>query len=121
LSQEQIDASERDGFVFPIDVLSHEEAQSHRRELEAWEAQRGALIDSPGFQGFGLLHLSREEIERGFPEFSVHREHCRFYNCTHQHEPNCGVLAAIARKEINPARHALYLRLIQAKDDHESY
>lgn len=81
----------------------------------------GDLIDSPGFQGFGLLHLSREEIERGFPEFSAHRENCRFYNCTHQHEPNCGVLAALARKEINPARHALYLRLIQAKDDHESY
>jgi ribosome biogenesis GTPase / thiamine phosphate phosphatase len=81
----------------------------------------GDLIDSPGFQGFGLLHLSREEIERGFPEFSEHREHCRFYNCTHQHEPGCGVLAAMARKEIHPARHALYVRLIQAKDDHESF
>jgi len=81
----------------------------------------GDLIDSPGFQGFGLLHLSREEIERGFPEFSAHREHCRFYNCTHQHEPGCGVLAALARQEINPARHALYVRLVQAKDDHESY
>jgi hypothetical protein len=47
LSQEQIDAYERDGFVFPIDVLSRDEVQSHRRELEAWEAQRGALIDFP--------------------------------------------------------------------------
>lgn len=81
----------------------------------------GDLIDSPGFQGFGLLHLSREEIERGFPEFSAHREHCRFYNCTHQHEPGCGVLAALARQDIDPARHALYVRLVQAKDDHESY
>jgi len=81
----------------------------------------GDLIDSPGFQGFGLLHLSREEIERGFPEFSEHREHCRFYNCTHQHEPGCGVLAALAREDIHPARHALYVRLVQAKDEHESY
>lgn len=81
----------------------------------------GDLIDSPGFQGFGLLHLSREEIERGFPEFSAHREHCRFYNCTHQHEPGCGILAALARQEIHPARHALYVRLVQAKDDHKSF
>jgi ribosome biogenesis GTPase len=81
----------------------------------------GDLIDSPGFQGFGLLHLNREDIERGFPEFSAHREHCRFYNCTHQHEPGCGVLAALDRKEIHPARHALYVRLVQAKDDHESF
>ena len=81
----------------------------------------GDLIDSPGFQGFGLLHLSREEIERGFPEFSVHRANCRFYNCSHQHEPDCGVLSALARQEIHPARHALYVRLTQAKDDHESF
>jgi ribosome biogenesis GTPase len=81
----------------------------------------GELIDSPGFQGFGLLHLSREEIEQGFPEFSPHIPACRFYNCTHQHEPNCGVLAALERGEINAARHALYLRLIEAKASHDSH
>lgn len=81
----------------------------------------GDLIDSPGFQGFGLLHLSREEIERGFPEFSEHIAQCKFYNCTHQHEPGCGVLAALSRQEIDAARHALYVRLLDAKTAHESY
>jgi len=75
----------------------------------------GDLIDSPGFQAFGLLHLSREEIERGFPEFSPYLSSCRFYNCTHQHEPGCGVLEALTRKDINPARHSLYVRLVAAK------
>ena len=83
--------------------------------------QGGDLIDSPGFQGFGLLHLSREDIERGFPEFTEHIAQCRFYNCTHQHEPGCGVLAALARQEIEAARHALYVRLLDAKTAHESY
>ncbi len=81
----------------------------------------GDLIDSPGFQGFGLLHLSREEIERGFPEFTEHIAQCKFYNCTHQHEPGCGVLAALSRQEIDAARHALYVRLLDAKTAHESY
>jgi len=81
----------------------------------------GDLIDSPGFQGFGLLHLSREEIERGFPEFTEHIAQCKFYNCTHQHEPGCGVLAALSRQEIHAARHALYVRLLDAKTAHESY
>lgn len=81
----------------------------------------GDLIDSPGFQGFGLLHLTREDIERGFPEFGPYVPECRFYNCTHQHEPNCGVLAALGRKEINAARHALYIRLVEAKAAHDSY
>ena len=83
--------------------------------------QGGDLIDSPGFQGFGLLHLSREDIERGFPEFTEHIAQCRFYNCSHQHEPGCGVLAALARQEIDAARHALYVRLLDAKTAHESY
>ncbi|HBI82432.1 ribosome small subunit-dependent GTPase A [Orrella sp. NBD-18] len=81
----------------------------------------GDLIDSPGFQAFGLLHLTREEIERGFPEFRDHVAKCRFYNCTHQHEPSCGILAALERHEIDAARHALYVRLIQAKAAHDSY
>lgn len=73
----------------------------------------GDLIDSPGFQAFGLQHLSREEIERGFPEFAPYAAQCRFYNCTHQHEPGCGVLQALADKQIDPARHALYIRILQ--------
>lgn len=76
---------------------------------------RGQLIDSPGVQSFGLAHLSGQEIEAGFPEFTAHREHCRFYNCTHQHEPNCGVLTALAHGEVDAGRHALYRRLLLEK------
>jgi ribosome biogenesis GTPase len=72
----------------------------------------GDLIDSPGFQAFGLQHLSLHEIEQGFPEFADAIAHCRFYNCTHRHEPGCGVLAAVARGDIMPARHALYQRIL---------
>ncbi|HEX7385855.1 MAG TPA: ribosome small subunit-dependent GTPase A [Castellaniella sp.] len=72
----------------------------------------GDLIDSPGFQAFGLQHLSLHDIEQGFPEFAEAIHHCRFYNCTHRHEPGCGVLAAVARGEITAARHALYQRIL---------
>lgn len=73
----------------------------------------GNLIDSPGFQAFGLQHLTREDIARGFPEFTEHIEHCRFYNCTHRHEPGCGVTAALADGRINGLRHALYVRILE--------
>lgn len=72
----------------------------------------GDLIDSPGFQAFGLQHLTQHEIEQGFPEFTRAIADCRFYNCTHRHEPGCGVLAAMARGEITPERHALYQRIV---------
>lgn len=81
----------------------------------------GELIDSPGFQAFGLQHLGPQDIEHGFPEFASAVAQCRFYNCTHQHEPGCGVLAALARGEISAQRHALYLRILAENEAARRY
>jgi len=81
----------------------------------------GELIDSPGFQAFGLYHLTPEDILLGFPEFKNSIAHCRFYNCSHRHEPGCGVLAALERGEIAAERHALYERLLAENEAHNSY
>jgi ribosome biogenesis GTPase / thiamine phosphate phosphatase len=75
-------------------------------------ADGGALIDSPGFQEFGLYHLTEGELERGFPEFRPRLAGCRFYNCRHLHEPGCAILEAVARGEIAPSRHMLYAQLV---------
>lgn len=76
----------------------------------------GALIDSPGFQEFGLHHLSEGMLERAFGEFQPFLAGCRFYNCRHLHEPGCAVLAALKRGEIAPARHSLYMQLLAEKE-----
>lgn len=47
LTESQVNAYESDGFVFPIDVLSDDEVRRYRKELEDWEAERGAPIDFP--------------------------------------------------------------------------
>ena len=47
LSPEQVAAYERDGFVFPVDVLHPDEVRALREELESWEQERGAPIDFP--------------------------------------------------------------------------
>lgn len=75
--------------------------------------QPGQLIDSPGFQNFGLNHLSPLQIVQGFPAFAPYIEHCRFYNCTHQHEPGCGVLAALQSGALPALLHSMYLRILQ--------
>ncbi|MHA7151582.1 ribosome small subunit-dependent GTPase A [Burkholderia pseudomallei] len=72
----------------------------------------GALIDSPGFQEFGLYHLTEGRLERAFPEFQPLLAHCRFYNCHHLHEPGCAILEALADGRIAPTRHALYAQLV---------
>jgi ribosome biogenesis GTPase len=72
----------------------------------------GALIDSPGFQEFGLHHLTEGKLERAFPEFRPLLPNCRFYNCHHLQEPGCAILEAVADGRIAPARHALYAQLV---------
>jgi ectoine hydroxylase-related dioxygenase (phytanoyl-CoA dioxygenase family) len=47
LSPGQVEAYERDGFVFPVDVLTSHEVKELRGELQSWEKARGALIDFP--------------------------------------------------------------------------
>lgn len=56
------------------------------------------VIDTPGFQRFGIAHLSQDQVAETFPEWSIlqKRQTCRFYNCRHSHEPGCGVKAGIA-------------------------
>jgi ribosome biogenesis GTPase len=81
----------------------------------------GDLIDSPGFQAFGLSHMTQEDIAHGFPDFRKAVESCRFYNCTHRHEPGCGVLAAIEAGSIHPERHALYQRLLAEHENKPRY
>jgi ribosome biogenesis GTPase len=76
----------------------------------------GDLIDSPGFQAFGLQHLSTDDIVAGFPEFQPGLAACRFYNCRHRHEPNCGVRALLNENRIDPDRYALYARLVAEHD-----
>lgn len=71
-----------------------------------------AIIDSPGFQEFGLYHLTEGMLERAFRDFAPHLGNCKFYNCHHLTEPGCAVLAALDRGEIAPLRHALYQQLV---------
>jgi ribosome biogenesis GTPase len=72
----------------------------------------GSLIDSPGFQEFGLHHLSEGQLERSFADFRPFLGKCRFYNCRHLQEPGCAILEAIAEGKIRPARHQLYAQLV---------
>jgi ribosome biogenesis GTPase len=67
-----------------------------------------ALIDSPGFQEFGLRHIAAPDLARLMPDVARHLGHCRFYNCTHRQEPGCGVVQAAERGDIAPSRCRIY-------------
>lgn len=79
--------------------------------------QRGALIDSPGFQEFGLRQIEPMQLAGLMPDIAAVLGHCRFYNCSHRHEPGCGVRDALARGEIAESRWRIYGELFGELSD----
>jgi ribosome biogenesis GTPase len=73
---------------------------------------KAAVIDSPGFQEFGLYHLSEGMLERAFRDFRPYLGGCKFYNCRHLSEPQCAVLDAVRGGHIARMRHELYAQLL---------
>ncbi len=70
--------------------------------------RKTGLIDSPGFQEFGVHHIDAMQLAAYMPDFKPHVANCKFYNCTHLHEPACGVQDAVAAGDISPSRYKLY-------------
>lgn len=91
----------------------------HTTSATTWywiDAERtSALIDSPGFQEFGLQHIDPAGLAACMPDIRQAASGCRFYNCTHMHEPGCGVIAAVQAQQdaiaIDPDRYRIYREL----------
>jgi ribosome biogenesis GTPase len=76
----------------------------------------GDIIDTPGFQAFGLAHLGIEALAAAMPDFAPYLGRCRFNDCRHVNEPDCAVRAAVAAGAIDVDRHAFYAGLL-AEDE----
>ena len=91
----------------------------HTTTSTAWywvdAARTTALIDSPGFQEFGLRHLAPTDLARCMPDIGAHAQECRFYNCTHLHEPGCAVQLQVETAgnpgTISASRYRIYSEL----------
>ena len=78
----------------------------------------GYIIDTPGIKGFGLIDIEERELWHYFPEMISSAGECRFYNCTHTHEPGCAVCEAVKEGRIAFSRYESYLKIL---DDDDKY
>ncbi|MDZ4175570.1 MAG: ribosome small subunit-dependent GTPase A, partial [Hydrogenophaga sp.] len=95
------------------------------------ETRSTALIDSPGFQEFGLNHIEPMQLAHLMPDLRATLGHCRFYNCTHLHEPGCAVRdqvmgaedagGASKEKSIGDNRYRIYGELFAELSARRSY
>lgn len=108
-----------------LDIRTGEISDSHHKGRHTTTfstmyplAEGGAVIDTPGIKGFGLLDIDDAELWHYFPEMMRVAPGCRFYNCTHTHEPGCAVVEAVETGEIAWSRYESYLKIL---DDDEKY
>jgi ribosome biogenesis GTPase len=81
-----------------------------------------SIIDTPGFQSFGLFHLTEDQIGEAMPEFRPYLGGCKFNDCSHLSEPGCAIIGAAKKKEISAERLSFYQVLIeQHRELHEQH
>ncbi|MDZ7715427.1 MAG: ribosome small subunit-dependent GTPase A [Balneolaceae bacterium] len=74
----------------------------------------GYLVDTPGIRELGLVNIEPWELSLFFPEMLEARNECKFNNCTHSHEPKCGVIQAFEEGNIDAGRYESYLQILES-------
>lgn len=77
----------------------------------------GYVADTPGVKAFALWDIEPAELDAYFPEIRERVAECAFSDCTHLHEPNCAVLAALEAGEIHPRRYDSYQRMRMGEEE----
>ncbi|MBA3740505.1 MAG: ribosome small subunit-dependent GTPase A [Chloroflexi bacterium] len=72
----------------------------------------GYVADTPGIRELGLWQIPATELARCFPEFRPHLGACAFNDCTHLHEPRCGLRTAVEAGAVSHDRYDSYRRLL---------
>lgn len=75
------------------------------------------VVDTPGFSDVAAWGVDPGTLATCFPEFLQVRDRCRFRGCSHLHEPDCGVVQAVAAGAIDPRRYESYRVLADAADE----
>ena len=75
----------------------------------------GSIVDTPGFQEFGLDSVPLLELAESFPEFRPALGRCRFLDCRHVAEPDCAVRTLVDQGAVAADRYAFYRSLAEAR------
>ncbi len=78
------------------------------------------LMDTPGFSSLDVWDMAKEDLKDYMPEFAPYGA-CRFLGCTHTHEPDCAVKAALEAGEISRQRYEDYLEMYEELKNRKRY
>lgn len=96
--------------------LSHKQARGRHTTVSARLIPLGCgglVADTPGFSDVGVWGADPRDLEAFFPDFHPFRDGCKFRGCTHLHEPECGVQAALEEGRVDEGRFGSYRGLVE--------
>ena len=73
----------------------------------------GRVFDLPGLKLAPVRGIEKTELAEHFPDFSGAARRCRFDDCLHDAEPDCGVKEQVEQGFIAQTRYQSYLRLLE--------
>ncbi len=82
--------------------------------LEAWD--NTYIVDTPGFTSLSMEYIQVENFSQYFREFQPYLSDCKFCDCKHIHEPDCGIKSQLG-KSISQQRYNRYKALFQELED----
>ena len=89
-----------------------ERRQTHDRLNPIFKLDIGGFIaDTAGIRELNLLEIDPGMMDRYFPEIRSLQEDCARNPCTHRHEKDCAVKAALRDGRIANSRYQSYLEL----------
>ncbi|MGI5920299.1 MAG: ribosome small subunit-dependent GTPase A [Syntrophomonadaceae bacterium] len=90
------------------------------RHVELYPLDTGGWIaDTPGFSVLELPNIRREELAGYFIDFDTFSQECRFANCLHYKEKECGVKQAVKENKILPERYSNYITMLEEVIENE--
>ena len=76
----------------------------------------GVVVDTPGVSEIASGPVDTALLDDVYPDIADARAGCRFRNCRHGSEPECGVRSAVEEGRLRASRLACYRRLIEELD-----
>lgn len=107
------------GIELPTREISHATGRGKHTtsHIELFRLPEGGfVIDSPGIKVLGLWQMNKSDLAMFYSEMEPFVGDCRFSPCSHTHEPDCAVKAAVKRGEVASMRYENYIQIYHSLD-----
>lgn len=89
--------------------------------ITLYEINEGYIADTPGFSTFSVEEVESKELSNYFREFKKYLNDCKYLDCSHIKEDDCGIKIALEEGNISNERYENYVKIYKELKDKEEH